>query len=687
MFKYKFTLPALLIFALGIYQYNLKAQWIHSSLPFPGGGYITSITTGEKFIAAGTNEHGVYISYDKGNNWKYIGLKNDILTVSSLAIDDTIIYAASSFGLYRTTNMGKTWIRSDSVLSDWYVNPIAVCGKYVLALGQNNGVYRSSDNGESWAVADSEFIGINGRGLAVDDSIVFVNTKSGMFRSTDYGMTWAKNDTGLSVGINTMVIKDSIIYAGSSGTGVFLSTNNGNSWTEIDSGLSNKNVNQIVIADSEVFLGTGGGGIFSSKFGSAHWDNLLTNIPYNYIYSMAKDSSGIYAGTSGGGIYKSTDNGLSWNSINKGLTAIEINAFTVQGNTIFGGAYEGLFVSSDNGINWFKTTSGLVNSNINALHTAGTNIIAGTFSGIFTSTDGGNSWDSVASPYTNYYVYTFSNDGSKIYAGTTKGLLQSTDNGITWQERFPLENCGALTVKNGILYAGSMIGGGVFAFSGQAWSLKNNGLTNKFVESLETVGDKLIVNTQGGEFYSSDNGNTWLPVDTANSIGIINSVSNAGSNIICGTNKGLFRSTDNGDSWLSIDSGLTDKDISSIAVNNRSIFIGTKEGGVWRNSLNEIITDVKQENKIQPLDYSLMQNYPNPFNPTTNITFSIPAKAHVIIELFNILGEKVSTILSKEMETGSYKIQWQGSNFPSGIYFYRMKANDFIQTKKLVLIK
>lgn len=85
--------------------------------------------------------------------------------------------------------------------------------------------------------------------------------------------------------------------------------------------------------------------------------------------------------------------------------------------------------------------------------------------------------------------------------------------------------------------------------------------------------------------------------------------------------------------------------------------------------------------------YALKQNYPNPFNPVTNITFTIPARSFVSLKIYNIEGRELVSLVSKEMDAGKYTKQWNADNFASGVYFYRLTAGSFSQTKKLLLLK
>ena len=93
------------------------------------------------------------------------------------------------------------------------------------------------------------------------------------------------------------------------------------------------------------------------------------------------------------------------------------------------------------------------------------------------------------------------------------------------------------------------------------------------------------------------------------------------------------------------------------------------------------------EVEIIPTEYALYQNYPNPFNPTTKIRYQLPQESKVIIKLYDILGSEVITLLNEKNEPGVYEFDFNASRFSSGTYIYRMVADGFIETKKMVLLK
>jgi len=124
------------------------------------------------------------------------------------------------------------------------------------------------------------------------------------------------------------------------------------------------------------------------------------------------------------------------------------------------------------------------------------------------------------------------------------------------------------------------------------------------------------------------------------------------------------------------------------------IYAAIPMAGVYAAFTSTIITDVRDDGHGENLPYrfELSQNYPNPFNPTTTIEYSVPSRTDVRIEIFNVLGQKVRTLVNESKAAGSYRVEWNGfdhSGNPvsTGVYLYRFQAGDVVQTKKMLLIK
>jgi hypothetical protein len=99
-------------------------------------------------------------------------------------------------------------------------------------------------------------------------------------------------------------------------------------------------------------------------------------------------------------------------------------------------------------------------------------------------------------------------------------------------------------------------------------------------------------------------------------------------------------------------------------------------------------TDVEEnENNLLPSTFALAQNYPNPFNPSTTIPFSLPNRAYVKLEVFNVLGQTVAVLADGVFGSGPHLVSWDAVDTPSGLYFYRLSANSKMITKKMILLK
>jgi len=149
--------------------------------------------------------------------------------------------------------------------------------------------------------------------------------------------------------------------------------------------------------------------------------------------------------------------------------------------------------------------------------------------------------------------------------------------------------------------------------------------------------------------------------------------------------------------WQTLQSGAEPMSVVSADIEGDGavdILIGNSAGNTVSVYRNAIVTDVDEEEYGDALPYrfELSQNYPNPFNPVTTIEYSVPRCSHVRIEVFNLLGQRVRTLINREQPVGSYTTTWDGrtsSGAPvaTGIYLYRFQAGDHVETKKMLLVK
>ena len=429
--------------------------------------------------------------------------------------------------------------------------------------------------------------------------------------------------------------------------------------------------------------------------------------------------------------YSYSNNSFSqWVRTNYPSGAGWVNDLEVKGQYMFAGSQlGGIYVSTDNGMNWVQRNNGIANNTITDIAINGENVFACTYkAGVYKSTDNGFNWMQVY--FNNIYevcntLYPVANN---IFLGSMMsnpyypcgGVHRSTDEGSTWVELtagLPIRpDIRAYTFNGSFLLTASY--GQVFRSSdyGENWEWAMNGLPSyPQVSKLNVNSTSVFMGSRGGYgiYRSLDNGLSWEAVNNGLPAKVaIGALGKFAGNVFAGTTDGvdipyaygIFISSDNGDNWIGINDGLPEyTNVRSITNNDTFIFLGTKFegglqlGGIWYRPLTELITDVKAEVSELQEEFYLSQNYPNPFNPITTISFSIPQSQNMELKVFDVLGNEIATLLNEYREAGEHKIRFSatgGSAFggdayslPSGIYFYKLIAGDFIQTKKMLLIK
>ncbi|NOX65958.1 MAG: T9SS type A sorting domain-containing protein [Chlorobi bacterium] len=131
-----------------------------------------------------------------------------------------------------------------------------------------------------------------------------------------------------------------------------------------------------------------------------------------------------------------------------------------------------------------------------------------------------------------------------------------------------------------------------------------------------------------------------------------------------------------------------DGDSSSVGLHEFGLKIYSNGELFWYDTFTiDVVTDMESEIFTLPKEFVLEQNYPNPFNPSTTIKYSIPKKSYVTLIVFDVLGREATTLIQKEQSQGNYEIEFDASHLTSGIYFYRIQAGEFVDVKKILLLK
>ncbi len=355
--------------------------------------------------------------------------------------------------------------------------------------------------------------------------------------------------------------------------------------------------------------------------------------------------------------------------------------------------------TTDLGENWLNISSGIT-LDLKGLYAPSSSEFwaAGDSGIVIVSTDAGTTWN-IRSPGTNVsFSSIFSRGSATAYViGESGNCFYSEDAGISWAPR-PVPtiedlNAGVGPTSGTTLHA--LVGGnnGVIfktTDAGVNWTQSSSGTSNNINAFSFGSGKIFAVGNNGTILNSTDAGDTWSS-NTSPTIENLFSISSSGQNsnwiLASGSNGTIIKSTDNGDTWF-LQSSPTSEDLFSalavtnnihFAVGNKGIVLKTTDGGGNPVSIEDV--------KDVPLQFEVYQNFPNPFNPTTTVKYQIPELSFVSLKVYDVLGNELATLINEEKAVGTYAVEFNAKDIPSGIYFYQLKAGSFIETKKMVLLR
>jgi photosystem II stability/assembly factor-like uncharacterized protein len=393
----------------------------------------------------------------------------------------------------------------------------------------------------------------------------------------------------------------------------------------------------------------------------AQW--IRTSLPDSGVvpYHLAVLGTKIFAGTEYGGLYYSTDHGSTWESpdssyLDSGrvwfLSVVGTHLFTEVGNF-------GNFISSaDSGRSW-EISNIVFPNDWFGVETHGSQWFTVVSNSIFVSNDSGKSWN----PFSSYFynmpltVVSLAFNDTETFVGTTNGIYASTDRGQTWQissPNLPIYNVESLCILDSTILASTQSNGVYRAdLYRQSWVKSDSGLTNPMTLQIMKVGNDVVLTAYNQYPYTGD----------------------------------VFFSTDAGTTWKDISIELVDTGISCMAASDSELYVGTYGGTIYKRLLSDLLTDVRSIPPGTPLTFSLAQNYPNPFNPSTVISYQLPVNSVVSLKVYDVLGREVKALVNERQNAGNHSATFNASNLSSGVYFYRLQAGTYSQTKKLLLLK
>lgn len=454
-------------------------------------------------------------------------------------------------------------------------------------------------------------------------------------RTSDGGSNWIPVDIPCGVQLNAINgFGDEVIVTGSSGV-IFKSTNFGSSWNLLTP-IPNGNLNAIEAINDTIIYAGGFNSVFLKTTNLIDWqgsflraDGAAPNI--QGLFFLNADVG--YAAHSYGMASKTTDGGLTW----KQVIPVTMSATT--------SLYDLHFFDEETGF--------IVGKESNSVDV------------IYKTTDGGQTWDKKINILaTNLRSVAFKDANTGIIVGEKLKAAHTTDGGNTWPPSV-FNSLPPGTATPNLLKV-------IFSPSGDAWA----------------VGEQIIL-------LSTDDGATWNYAPVSNLVEAVNSTAfidassgwAVGSKTSSPRSVGLYFTSDGGSNWNNLaDLAVFDtmRALYDVAVSPSGFaWISGGSSAVYTNAP---LVDVETES-YHPLNFKLSQNYPNPFNPVTKISWVLPSASWQILKIYDVLGNTVATLVDEYAQAGKHEINFDASKLSSGVYLYQLKVNNYIEMKKMILMK
>ncbi len=700
--------------------------------------HLTAGTGGIYRPNRGTYGIGILRSKDGGVTWaKSLDFTQDqnkgIWDVEVAPSDANTVYAATTDGVYKSTDAGDTWnlVHNVVLANDLAVHPTDP-NKVVVGCGNQSspghGIYRTTDGGANWTkinvgLADNANGKIQLDYAKSNPDILYASIGNGLssadgaswlYRSANFGQTWT--------------LKTQVDYSRHQG------------WFSHDVAVHPTNPDELVVVGIDVWRSSDGGQTITQRSQSSNGGIGFQNAPIGgpdggpeFVHSDVHDAiwhptlPNVFYVTNDGGIHRSNDGGQTFQSTTGRLqTAQFYNGFSTSATDEFfcmGGLQDNGTIRlnpdidpvTGSTVTWQRLFGG--DGSWTAINQQNDqySYLSWQYLNMLGSNGTGNNYNYLSTPIQEpvAFIAPFAaapSNGSVLYAGSAI-VGKSTDDGQTWEVTNSSQmldggpvNCIAISYQNPDVayvatapYNGSR--GNVFVTldGGASWNIITENLPDRFFMDLEVdpTNDSIAYVAVGGYgsshlYRTKDYGQTWEDIG----VGLPDLPTNAiaidplfPTNIYIGNDLGVFSSVDNGTSWQSYLDGLPEAVIVfdlKISPANRKLRVATHGNGAYQRDLLE--TPFVSSTKIADNQVSDFRIYPNPATNHSTISYKLAGKQLVTIELLDSQGKLFKTLVWKESTPiGDHSLQLPVSDLPSGLYYCKLEVGSSTLAKKLVI--
>ncbi|GEM_PF-2703621 len=593
------------------------------------------------------------------------------------------------------------------------VNDISIANSGDIYLGAETGVYYSSDSARTWDKITTPASPVNNI-TTHTDSILSVSSADTVWVSYNHGQDWTEYMVTpyrspkdmLFVGDSTLLVAANGIHRIDHHEDRFVIHEYIDSVSTLE---LTRTKNGKILAGAE---GTGDGlwtpyknaGIYIGNEEGTSWEQK--KLPYSRVNDLLVGEDGQFfaatedffiskyaMSTPSWGIVRLDESWEQWTPINQGLSEANVRHFSVsdEGYWLASVIGIGVFRSADEGDNWDRLS--VVNKDsivkLGYLHNYPINyvesfgklaFVAMRDSTIFRSADKANTWDTLAAKIGVQKMERV--DDSVFMAVGNGNLYRSSDKGMTWDSvshdftdivNDPTTNA-VFGLRNDKVYKSPDRGKtwSTVIFEKQVSRLKMNSKGDLLVYG----GNRAFVKEQGVTVWDS------IPTPHENEYSSVSYALTAGDTLYTTYNGDIFWSADWGQQWHQMNLFTHGSGELQIGGDNHLYLLSA---GVYRSN-RRVTTHSPSRNEV-PKQTTLKQNYPNPFNPATTISYTLPRTANVRLTVFDVLGQKVATVVDAKRRAGQHSVTFDAGNLSSGVYIYQIKTNEFIESRKMLLVK
>jgi poly(3-hydroxybutyrate) depolymerase len=626
------------------------------------------------------------VSYKNGNTWIAVG-EDGTITGTNTKWSDTwfqgVSFSDANNGfavgwqgvIFRTTDGGDTWVELTSGTNHLFYEVSSTDENTATAVGSGGTIRRTTNGGQTWFVQSSTAQGhLYGVSFTDFNNGTIVGAHGIIYRTLNGGVSWFSQLSGTTAWLYGVSFTDSSTgtAVGWNGT-IIRTTDAGTTWTTQNSGTMQW-LNGVCFVNSNVGTAVGcGGTILRTIDGGANWipqSSGITSVLFSVSFTDA--NYGVAVGE-GGTILTTTNGGENW-VVQSGSSQVESHNFIHNGinrnyfvflpqNYTEGGDYP-VVINLHGSTHYSLEYMYLTHMNPVA-DTAGfiavyPNSVAGDWNDYNTPPpdDLGFIEDLIDTLATKYSV-----DLKRIYiSGFSNGARMSNLLGCELSDKI----AAIAPVAGGIL-----VGCNPSSAVPVVYQHGTNDLNVPYSEGLAAL--NFWIQNNAATAYTDtmqlpdidpNDGSTVTKFIYRNSSGEVKVV--------------FYRINSGGHQWSG--SPLT---LPNNSLKNRDI---NSSAEIW-NFVKDLVVGISENTNSNPTNFSLSQNYPNPFNPKTVIGYQLPVSSNVTLKVYDLLGREVATLVDEYKPAGSYNATFYAGSLSSGVYLYKLTAGDFIQTKKLILMK